>query len=186
MKTLENKFDGSRLALSVKEGDKSSFDFFFLKYHSLVIRFVYGITRDEEAAKDLAQNIFLKLWLNRDRIDESRSLKSFLFTIAKNETLNYLKAKKLPLQSAASGAVSDFTDYIDNSCHADDLVLRSEIQSRLTESIVNMPEQRRKVFMMHRLDNLTSKDISAELGISKRTVEKHIELALKDIRKNIS
>ena len=184
--TSEDKFDGSRLALSVKEGDKSSFDFFVLKYHTLVMRFAYGITRDEEAAKDIAQNAFLKLWLTRDRIDESRSLKSYLFTIAKNETLNYLKKKKLRSPAPGADVLPDTNEYMDNATHADSQVLRAEIQSNLTETIAGMPEQRRKVFMMHRLDNLTSKEISAELGISERTVEKHIELALKDIRKSIN
>lgn len=182
--TAEDKFDGSRLALSVKEGDKSSFDFFVLKYHTLVMRFAYGITRDEEAAKDIAQNVFLKLWLNRDRIDESRSLKSYLFTIARNETLNHLKKKQK--QSKNTYDISELSDYMDNSVRTDSQVLKAELQSRLTEAVVNMPDQRKKVFMMHRLDNLTSKEISAELGISERTVDKHIELALKDIRKNIN
>lgn len=176
------KYDGNRLARMVKDGDKSAFDWFVLHYHTLTVRFLTGVTGNEEASRDLAQNVFLKIWTGRKGIDESRSLKSYLFTIAKNDALNYLKSKRV--ESGRSLWYGE--DFEDVSSRADDLVSKGELISLLRDSIAKMPEQRRKVFMMHRLEEMNSTDIAELLGISKRTVDKHIQLADKYMRKNIN
>lgn len=176
------KYDGNRLARMVKDGDKSAFDWFVLRYHTLTVRFLTGVTGNEEASRDLAQNVFLKIWTGRNRIDETRSLKSYLFTIAKNDALNYLKSKR-----GESGLSLWYgEDFEDVSSGADDSVIKGELISLLRDSIAKMPEQRRKVFMMHRLEEMNSSEIAELLGISKRTVDKHIQLADRDVRKNFN
>lgn len=176
------KYDGNRLARMVKDGDKSAFDWFVLHYHTLTVRFLTGVTGNEEASRDLAQNVFLKIWTGRNRIDESRSLKSYLFTIAKNDALNYLKSREIKYGTR----LDDFTDYLDSSYIPDANVLLRDVLSNIKTSVESMPEQRKKIFIMHRLEELKSEEIAEQLGISKRTVDKHIQLADNDVRRKLN
>lgn len=176
------KYDGSRLARMVKNGDKSAFDWFVLRYHTLTVRFLSGVTGNEEASRDLAQNVFLKIWTGRSRIDETKSLKSYLFTIARNDALNYLKSRRFKSEFS----LHDGVDFEDESSRSDFAVRKGDIMSALRENLARMPEQRRRVFLMHRLEEMSSAEISELLSISKRTVDKHIQLADKDMHKNIN
>ena len=177
---IMDNFDGSRLALSVKEGNKSAFDRFVLKYHAVVLHFISSITKDEEASKDITQNVFLKLWINRNSIDESKPLKSFLFTIAKNDTISYLR-KNIRL-----GGIEQCRDMADTGIMTESKVELKDLRNAISRTVSTLPEQRKKVFVMHDYDELTCKEIGDRLGLSERTVEKHLELARKDIRKEIN
>lgn len=176
------KYDGSRLAQMVRDGDKSAFDWFVLRYHTLVVRFISGVTGDTEASRDLAQNVFLKLWTGRHKIDDTKPLKSYLFTIAKNDALNYLKSRVIKYGTR----LDDITDYLDSSYIPDANVLLRDALSNIKTSVESMPEQRKKIFIMHRLEELKSEEIAEQLGISKRTVDKHIQLADNDVRRKLN
>lgn len=175
-----DNFDGSRLALSVKEGNKASFDRFVLSCYSVVLRFISSIIKDPEASKDIAQNVFLKLWINRGSIDESKPLKSFLFTIAKNDAISFLR-KRNRIQG-----LEDCSEFVDTAALSDRMAERNEMDSAISRAVSALPEQRRRVFVMHDCEELSCREIGDLLGLSERTVEKHLELARKDIRKGLN
>lgn len=66
----------------------------FHRYYVVVMRFIWKLLKDRESAEDVAQNIFLKIWQGRNCLDSKRSIKSLLFTMAKNESINILKSAK--------------------------------------------------------------------------------------------
>jgi RNA polymerase sigma-70 factor (ECF subfamily) len=147
----------------------------FLKYYVPVRRFLTVVLSDFEMAQDVAQDIFLKVWLNRDGLSEEKSIKSLVYTMARNAAINHLK------QTAQK--IGDIGDYVITSSETTDKVEADSLQSYLLFKIAQMPEKRRKIFMMSRYDCMKNKDIAVQLGISVRTVEKHIELALKDLNR---
>ena len=117
----------------------------------------------------------MRIWINRSRIDESKSIKSFLYTIAKNEAINQLNRKKTRLQEN----LAEETSVADSSSDEVEMV---DVRNLIGRKVENMPPQRRKIFLMSRIDKMSNKEIAAALDLSVRTVEKHIELALKDLR----
>lgn len=167
------------LILGLKESSTAAYKQLFIKYHTIILKFLTKMLGDESTAQDIAQNIFLKVWLGRNKLDENKSIKTYLYVLAKNEALNNIKHESRisqydeGIQLKAPVGVQEVMNFKETN----------EIVRRCVE---HMPEQRKYVFMMSRMDNLSNKEISQKLNISVRTVEKHIELALKDLRRAIS
>ena len=132
---------------------------------------------DRAAAEDLAQELFIRLWNRRLSIDPQKSLKNWLIVSARNAALNWLKAKSRSPESPIEAA--DTMD--DGSQPIESLCLR-QLEMNLDNAISALPERRKQIFKMSRLDHLPNEEIASRLGLSVRTVEKHIELALRDLR----
>lgn len=167
------------LVTGLKKSSTAAYKQLFLRYYANIVRFLARMFKDEARAKDIAQNIFLKVWLGREKLDENKSIKNYLYVLAKNEAINNLRYE------------SRISHYDDSMQPEDSVGVLEEVNCRETGEIIrrcieHMPSQRRYVFKMSREENLSNKEISEMLNISVRTVEKHIELALKDLRKVIS
>ena len=154
----------------------------FHRYYPMVSGFIRGMLKDDAMAEDVAQNIFMKLWINRFRLKKETCLRSWLYVSAKNEALNILRSKRtgsIVLQpdvqetKISESTVEDWYNYV-------------ETNARLRNDIEAMPPQRRMIFNMSRYENLSNLEIAIRLNLSVRTVEKHIELALKDLRRSMS
>lgn len=168
-------------SLLIKNGDKAAFDRFFMQYYSQTLRFVHFIVKDNEAAEDITQNTFLKLWLGRSAIDPDKPIKSLLFTMAKNKAMDHLrKIAREPEREPAGECAIPFSGYASDRAEARDL------KAIIEDAVKDLPEKRKAVFLMRREDELTNDEVSRRLGLSVRTVEKHMELAMKDIRKKLS
>lgn len=159
-----------------------AFECIFHKYYPMVFGFIRGMLKDEGMAEDVAQNIFMKLWINRSRLSKDTSLRNYLCVMARNEALNILKSKRassIVLQpdvqepKVHEPAVEDWYSFV-------------ETNARLHSDIESMPPQRRTIFKMSRYENLSNIEIAIRLNLSVRTVEKHIELALRDLRRSMS
>lgn len=169
------------LTAAVKEGDDRAFDALFLRWYPQVRNFLLSLVRENALAEDLSQSVFMKVWNNRDRLDPSLSLKNYLFILARNGALDYFRSKRhliitdteRPPEKTAQERTEAQTEYV-------------EVHSQILRIVDNMPPQRRQVFKMSRFQQRSSDEIARELGLSVRTVEKHIQLALQDIRKYLS
>lgn len=166
------------LILGLKQSSLSAYKTLFLEYYSIIHRFLTAIIKDDAAAEDVAQNIFLKVWLKRADLDENKSIRTYLYVLAKNEAINLMRreSRLKSLDEIASPA---------DASGVQERVEYNETNDRVRRSVMGMPTQRKTIFEMSRIDNLSNKEISQILNLSVRTVEKHIELALKDIRKGL-
>lgn len=159
------------------QGDHKSFDALFMLYHTRVKNFLKGFIKDEEEACDMAQDIFFKVWTNRESISKVSSLKAYLYRMARNMVYDYYEhslVKESYEQKQQSS--STYADLIEEDLYAQELSILIDI------AIEQMPEQRRRIFKMSRKDGLSNDEISQRLQINKRTVENHITQALADLR----
>lgn len=173
----------SELVAAVRSGDDLAFNALFLRWFSRVEQFLQHLVREQTLAEDLAQSVFMKVWQHRDRLEPSLSLKNYLFVLARNAALDFFKSKRhlmmadipTPPQHLYSASEQpDFqTEYI-------------ETNGRIRQIVEGMPDQRREIFQLSRYGQLSHSEIAERMGLSVRTVEKHIQLALQDIRKNLS
>ena len=172
--------DGELIA-AVKGGDDHAFDALFLRWYPQVEKFLFSLVHNLALAEDLAQSVFMKLWICRDRLDPAKSLKNYLFVLARNSALDVFKSKRhivmadtaTPPEKAAPDSAEHKAEY-------------REANSRILRLVDDMPPQRRQIFRMSRYQQLSSEEIAEKLGISVRTVEKHIQLALQDLRKSLN
>lgn len=159
-----------------------AFERVFHKYYPMVCNFIKGMLKDIVLAEDVAQDIFMKLWLNRKKLNPLQSLKIYLCVIARNEVLTILSSK-------ANRSVNLLPKLPEVQCETrqvDDWISFSETNSRISKLVETMPSQRRKIFKMSRYEHLSNKDIAERMNLSVRTVEKHIVLALQDLRKSFN
>lgn len=125
----------------LKRGDAEAWRCLFVRYYSVYVRFTAKITGDSAAAKDIVQDMFMKLWKNRDRLDENASLESLLYVIARNSSFTWLRDRRPSVPVGAS--VEDAP-----VASVEDELLDAERIEQLTEAVCSLPEQRRNVMKL--------------------------------------
>lgn len=93
-----------RLILGLKRGDHDSYETLFDLYYAKFVNFADAILKDRTVAKDIVQEAFIKLWVNRARLDENLSLENYIYVIVKRLVLNYIRDNK-PTESLEAGKV---------------------------------------------------------------------------------
>jgi RNA polymerase sigma-70 factor, Bacteroides expansion family 1 len=164
-------------------GDHGAFDLLFTEYHSRVIHFLYDFVKDKEQAKDMAQELFFKVWKNREYLSKVDSFKSYLFRMARNMIYDYydhtlIKEKYYDQQQKEEKYI--YSDIVEEEFYAKELSLLIDLVVEL------MPKQRKQVFKLSRDAGLTNEEIAERLSISKRTVESHISNVLQFLRRAIA
>jgi len=166
---------------AIKEGDEKAFELVFITYFNKVKYFIVGLIKSEEDAEELAQDIFVKLWLNRESVDFDKSLSSYLHTAARNATINFLKGKFV-----RDSYVSDQLRQEEEKESVEESYYAKETSLLIKMAVSQMPEKRRAIFELSREKGLSNEEIANKLEISKKTVENQLSLALKEIRKIIT
>tara|TARA_R110000868_G_scaffold259361_5_gene517265 strand:- start:20128 stop:20733 length:606 start_codon:yes stop_codon:yes gene_type:complete len=174
----------------IRSGNKQAFEDLFFEYHNSLIRFANTITKSRELARDCVQDVFLKIWRNREEWEIQYSLKAYLYQSVRNQALNLLEKQKAryrlkenykkETQSLHENTEGNKVSYE----HLDEKEIRQ--LKRIWELVEEMPERRRLAFDLNRRHGLSYKEISKVLNISRKTVENHIGQAVKFIRDKIS
>lgn len=165
----------------IRRGSIKAFELLFNEYFPVVKSFALGFLKSEAEAEDVTQVVFTKLWMYRDRLSTEKSLNNYIFTVTRNEVNDYFRNKHYFSNFCTSYVSSPRPGFYEMDSDYD----IKEIQEILDETISAMPEQRKKIFIMSRRQFLSNDEIAEKLGLSKRTVEKHISLALAAIRSRL-
>jgi RNA polymerase sigma-70 factor (ECF subfamily) len=156
----------------------------FDTYYQRLLSDVYRVIRDEDACKDIVQDVFVDFWNKRESIEVHTSLQAYLRRAAVNKALNYLKnSRRFVLEE--DGVVFDSTEYPD-ALDSGDALSAEQLEQNLHRAIEALPEKCRLVFSMSRFDHLSHKEIAETLGISVKTIENQITKAMKMLRESLS
>jgi len=164
------------LAIRIRRGDRDAFKFFFEKYETGLLSFLISKGMDKQRAEDLLQQAFMIIWEKRSDIKPNRSLRTFLFTLSYNRILNYFRNTR----KTEPDLVYKWTDEGPNPEYQPET---TEVIKAIQRELEQMPERRRKVFEFCYLQQFTYHETAGAMGISIKTVEKHMTLALRDLRK---
>lgn len=167
---------------ALRNGDHKAFEEVFLANFDKVKYFLNGFLKSESEAEELSQDIFVKLWINRLSIDPEKSFNTYLYTIARNAALNHLKRKLI--EERFKDSRHDFEWEASDS--SEDILFAREISLLIEMAVCKMPIQRKKIYQMSRNEGLSNQLIAEQLGISKKTVENQLSMALQEIRRVIS
>lgn len=166
---------------ALSQNDEMAFKTLFTRYFPRVKRFILNLLQDSLTAEDLSQDIFLKIWQNRGSASEITNLNAYMYSASRNAVHQYLRRKVVADSYAGThdGRTDDIRQEtnIENDLFADDLLML------ITYTVDNMPQQRKNVYNLSRINGYTNDEIAEKLSISKRTVENHLTAALADIRK---
>lgn len=167
-------YDETECLIRIADDDGDAFGVLFRRYYPKAVIFLSAITGDESASEDIAQDIFLKIWLSRKALPEIRNFGAWLYVMCRNAALMQLRKKKPSTSADDLEIVID--GFIEERCESS---LRLESIRRIVDK---MPSRRKEIYILSREQGLSNSEIAERLGIEKKTVENHLNLALKEIR----
>lgn len=136
---------------------------------------------DDEAARDIVQDVFVKLWSDQS-ITIKQSLNALLFTMVRNSCLQQLEKQKVRNKYFESAKLKLQEEELRFYMEEKNSLLEQELENKLNEVLGSLPDRCRQIFTMSRFENKKNKEIAAELDISVKAVEKQITKALGTIR----
>lgn len=166
------------LLKGLKKGDHDCFHRLFDTYSSALYRFSVSYLKSNEAAEDVVQEVFLKIWNKRKNINTEKSFHSWLFTIALNTVRKYFN--KLAEINQVKHDI--LLELIENRQRIDESEDFQELLDKLEQFLKQMPEKRREIFCKKKLEGKSLKEISKEFVITTKTVEYHITEAMKFLK----
>ncbi|WP_106830813.1 RNA polymerase sigma-70 factor [Parabacteroides pacaensis] len=172
--------DDKSLLIALKQGDREAFATLYKQYWSQVYNFSRLYLTTRESAEEVVQEVFIKVWETRHFIRESDNFKGFLFIITRNLIFNQSR-KHFNEEFYRLTVLSALEESYDIEGEIDARNLREYIDLLIEE----LPPQRRLVFNLSRKEYKSYKEIAQQLNISEKTVERHINEAIKFLKKNL-
>lgn len=166
----------------IRSGDIRVFEQVFRLYYSSLCLYSYGITGNKDVAEEIIQELFYKIWKERDTLQILHSLKSYLYGAVRNQSLRYCEQHAVR-ERHRQHVMATHKEYPDNTPH-------EEMEYRELEEIINralskLPERRRIIFRMHRIEGLKYKEIADKLSLSVKTIEAEMTKTYQLLRKEI-
>ena len=154
------------------EDDIAAIEVLYIRYAPQVKSFVLAILKNESDAEDIVQDIFLKVWEERNKLANIRSFRSYLYSMTRNMVYNRLK-KHAVHQRYVSSAGNDQV-----SANPENRIVTKDLLHHIHTEIGNLPKQQRDIYEMNREEALTYNEIADRLGISPKTIQYHISKVL--------
>lgn len=175
---MAEKRDDNGLVQLLQKGNVEAFDSLFDAYSQKLFGFALKYFKNETDAEELVQDVFVKVWENRQTLKSELSFKSYLFTIALNQIRKYFNKKATSLRYLES--LQNDPEIIENQA-----IQENDYESALHQInliIEQIPPRRREIFIKSKLEGKSSKEIAAELNISAGTVDNQVSEALRFVR----
>ncbi len=165
---------------ALKNGDLCAFNELFDRYGKRLYRFSMGYLKSVEDAEEIVQEVFLKIWNNREELSAQKSFESYLFTIAKNGILNSIRKSK------SEQAYLNYAKlHPSKNILLDEELNFVELEKAYKEVVAQLSPRRKEIFLFKREQSLSNAEIAEKMNISVKTVENQMTSALYEIRKNL-
>lgn len=165
---------------SIRSGDQTAFRTLYILYREDLYIWIFKFLKTHELSQEVLQDVFLKIWLNRRRIDPERNIKSFIYSVSKNTIIDYLR--KISLDKSLVESIT--YEIHSKSTHADSNINYREVESHLSELLNRLPEKCRKVYILCKIEGRSHKEVSEILKISPSTINNQIVKASKFVKEN--
>lgn len=175
--TIDNQGNSDILLLGRLRGnDGQAFQLIYNKYSDLMFDHAYRVLRDRDVCMDIVQEIFAWIWSNKEVL-EINSLKPYLMGAVKFKVANFIRKGKIE-----ESYIKNFQEIRSSVSVIEQNIEFKELKALIEDHIKLLPAKCRQVFEMSRKEYLTNKEIALKMGISEKTVEMHISLAMRRLR----
>jgi RNA polymerase sigma-70 factor (family 1) len=173
-----NEMDDKELLLLLSNGHKVAFDALYTRYWRKVYNSAFKRVKDEEIAKDVAQDVFIQLWTRQSKLPII-NVGAYLEVAARNSVF-----KQMEKASKYSSLSDILLEPESNLGHADSMMLHAELLNAFQQLLTSLPPQQQLIFKLKYNDGLSSQQIAEKLGLSIKTVRNHVGRALQILRKS--
>ncbi len=168
------------LLQKIVEADETAFNILFKRYRNQLYTYLFKITKSKEIAEELVLDVFLKIWIGRELVSEITNFESFLFRVAHNKAIDFLRlAKKNVVEQEE---IWNSMQELASGESADDSLLQKDTEVIIEEAVQQLSQQRQLVFRLSRNHGLSYDEIARQLGLSRNTVRNHLSASLQFIR----
>ncbi|MBC7866412.1 MAG: RNA polymerase sigma-70 factor [Gloeobacteraceae cyanobacterium ES-bin-316] len=161
-----------------EHSDQAAFKELYCLLYKDLFRFATVFVYEKELAEEVLQDVFTKMWLQRDQLSRIHNLKVYLYSSVKNAAINY--RKKYPLQSLTDPDLSAI-ELSYSACTPEDLMISNQMLAAINHAIHSMPPKCKLVFLLVKEDELKYREVADILNISIKTVETQMGIALKKL-----
>jgi RNA polymerase sigma-70 factor (family 1) len=164
---------------ALRVGDEAAFKVLFDTYQHKLFGYINKIVKSREVSEELVLDIFLKIWNAKEMLREVQHLDAFLYRMAVNKALDFLKAasREDKLRELLAMQMKSLS-----SEAPDDAYIYKEYERELLSTIKQLPAQQQLIFNLSRENGMSHQEIAAELNISKNTVKNHLVAAIKKLK----
>ena len=165
----------------IREGDVGAFEKVFRQYYTSLCLYAFGITGRYDIAEEAVQDVFYNIWKDREQLSIFHSIKNYLYGAVRNHALRYKEHEIVQRR------------YCENVLNADpetdlspqEILEYRELENMITNTLHKLPERRREIFIMHRMNGKKYREIAAFYAISLKTVEAEMTKAYHALRQGI-
>jgi RNA polymerase sigma-70 factor (ECF subfamily) len=171
-------YSEKELLLQVANGDERAFAVLFGQWYPLLSTLLLRITRSEIVAREVVQDVFLKIWMGREALVHVHHFKSYLWVIAKRQAIDALRRKAIRTAHETSYSETHTSTHTDPAAPADYYTL-------IDEAVAQLPPQQQRVYLLSRRQRLKQAEIAALMNISLATVKSYMQLAIASVTRYI-
>jgi RNA polymerase sigma-70 factor, ECF subfamily len=166
----------------IREGDTGQFESLFRSSYVSLVRYAKTLVKDHDTAEEIVQDLFFRLWKDKEKLKIESSLNGYLFRSVHNRCLHYIEHKRVVEQHAEEMSYRQ-EEIQENPA---DILHYKELQARIASILEKLPERCGKIFYMSRFEGLKYAEIAEKLSVSIKTVESNMGRALKEFRKELT
>ncbi|MEZ4970898.1 MAG: RNA polymerase sigma-70 factor [Flavobacteriaceae bacterium] len=169
------------LVLELKKGNEKAFQFLYERYHVKLYHYIFQYVKSVHATEELVQEVFIKIWLKREKLNEKKDFTSLLFVMTRNMIYDFLR--KAALMDSLRKTYSEFK-IIKHNETSDDIQTK-EYERFLDIIIKELPVQKQRIYILSRREGKNNQEIAEILGISSKTVKNNLWETLKIIKEQL-
>lgn len=177
MNNYETYLDADLLALC-KCGDDEAFRTIYDRYWEALYRHAYRMLKNDEEARDVTQDTFIRLWDRIGDLELESSLKAYLYTTVRNRVLNIFEKEQN--QAKFMSSLADFLEH--SEAITDHRIRERMLQDKIDKEVSMLPPKMQNIFRMSRTHHLSHQEIAEALNLSDKTVKKQVSNAIKILR----
>jgi RNA polymerase sigma-70 factor, ECF subfamily len=166
----------------IRQGDIREFETLFRSSYVSLVKYAGALIKDQDTAEEIVQDLFFRLWHDREKLIIESSLNGYLFRSVHNRCLHHIEHKKVVERHAHEMAFESDLNTDDPS----EALQYKELQAKIAAILEKLPERCGKIFCMNRFDGLKYSEIAEKLSVSVKTVEANMGKALKEFRKALA
>jgi len=173
----------------LKDGNQDVYRSIYEKYFGSLFIFAKEYVQEDEVAKEMVQDTFLKLWEKRTSLDNDTNIQSFLYRITRNNCLNYIKHLKVQQKYhnfSKSKQIETELNFTALNHESLEKLISAELEEKINKAVLSLPPRCKQIFEFSRNDEKKYREIADELNISIKTVENQIQKALNKLRQHLS